>query len=87
MAKCKVVLTKFKWNKDGYREIKNSSRVQAILGKKAKKVYDEAVRENDAPYRLLSHLGKAGDILVYVTTGNRKALNAQAKHKSLTLWP
>lgn len=83
---------KFKWNPAGYREIKNSARVQALIEQKAKSVETKAnsslssggytsIKDFETHTVTLTPDGTKAKIVV---THSAHAKYSQNKHKTLT---
>lgn len=83
---------KFKWNPAGYREIKNSAKVQALVNQKAQAVKTQANSMlSSGGYRSISNhevhdatISKDGTKAKIVVTHSLHAMRSQNKHKTLT---
>ena len=84
MASAKVKFRGFKWNREGYRQLKNSSAVQMQLASKAAGVLNRANAQVNNGFEC-KHvtLPKAKDEGYVVRTATRKARKKQAESNIL----
>lgn len=84
MASAKVKFRSFKWNREGYRQLKNSSMVQMQLASKEAGVLNRANAQVNGGFEC-KHvtLPKAGDEGYVVRTATRKARKKQAESNIL----
>lgn len=80
----KVQFKKFKWNKDGYRQLKNSSMVQMQLASKAAGVLNRANAQVNRGFEC-KHvvLPRAKDEGYVIRTATAKAREKQAENNIL----
>lgn len=84
MASTKVQFKQFKWNREGYKQLKNSSMVQMQLASKAAGVLNRANAQVNNGFEC-KHvtLPKAGDQGYVVRTATPKARKKQAESNIL----